>query len=206
MKRCAVCKLEKSIDQFHLQTGARDGRQNRCKECACRLARQWHSENKEKAAEQKRAYFQNNKKAITEKNAQWQRDNAAKVAVYGKKYRDANIEKERERARKYREAHRAEALEYRRSYRARLPDLVNKWDADRRAKERGPSWSIDFFVREAFHLAKLRTKTTGIKWHVDHIVPLQNKTVCGLHAHTNIQVIPASVNQSKSNRYWPDKP
>lgn len=29
---------------------------------------------------------------------------------------------------------------------------------------------------------------------------------CGLHAHTNLQVIPASVNRSKNNRCWPDMP
>lgn len=66
-----------------------------------------------------------------------------------------------------------------------------------------PKWSNDFFISEAYHLAALRTKYLGFPWHVDHIVPLKSKLVCGLHSHTNIQVIPAIQNIRKHNRYWP---
>jgi len=56
-------------------------------------------------------------------------------------------------------------------------------------------------MEEAYHLADLRTRITGIKWNVDHVIPLQNKKVCGLHVPWNLQVIPASENFRKHNYF-----
>lgn len=69
-----------------------------------------------------------------------------------------------------------------------------------------PKWANDFFIEEAYHLAALRTKMLGFKWHVDHIVPLQSKFVCGLHVENNLRVIPGAENLGKGNRHWPGMP
>ena len=57
-----------------------------------------------------------------------------------------------------------------------------------------------FAVEEALSLCALREEATGFKWNLDHIVPLNHKTACGLHVAANLQVVPASWNFKKGNR------
>lgn len=48
------------------------------------------------------------------------------------------------------------------------------------------------------------TESTGIEHHVDHSIPLTSKLVWGLHCESNLQILTAQANLSKSNSYWPD--
>jgi hypothetical protein len=69
-----------------------------------------------------------------------------------------------------------------------------------------PTWANTFFIREIYHLSRLRTELTGIPHDVDHIIPLKSDLVCGLHCEANLAVVPASVNRKKLNTTWPDMP
>ena len=65
-----------------------------------------------------------------------------------------------------------------------------------------PNWYGEFdalVMHEAMRLAQLRESLTGMKWHIDHMIPLQATTASGLHCAANIQVIPQSMNVKKRN-------
>jgi uncharacterized Zn finger protein (UPF0148 family) len=84
------------------------------------------------------------------------------------------------------------------------PSKIAKYNAKRRSVKLQsiPSWygELDELVmEEAFDLANLR-ESTGIKWHIDHMIPLQAKNCCGLHCANNIQVIPEKLNVTKANK------
>ena len=204
-KRCRGCGEIKTAEFFHKRTRAADGRQSRCKECACRTAREWGAKNKGYVAEKNRERYLRTQQVVAERSRAWVAAHPERALAFGRKYREANPDKERARARRYREAHREAARAYRVEYFAKNPGLRNTWDARRRAQEKRamPCWANEFFIAEAYHLAQLREQHTGFGWHVDHVIPLQNPLVCGLHVENNLQVIPATENWKKSNSFSP---
>jgi hypothetical protein len=133
---------------------------------------------------------------------------------YMKEYRKRNYVKERKilQDASYRDRNKDLIKERRNEYDARYyennPGFRSRMCASRRARKLKAS--IDYgeldqlIIEEAYSLVKLRNKLTGIKWHVDHIIPLRGKDVCGLHVGMNLQVIPAITNILKSNKHIQD--
>jgi hypothetical protein len=157
----------------------------------------WHKANPEKQSARMKKWRTENPDAVKVYREYGHSRYKEQRNAYSRFYRSNNIEHMRELGR---------------AWSKRNLDKARSTNASRRAKKNSatPDWArseIDSFVtKEMFNLASLRTKKTGMVWHVDHIVPLKSKIVCGLHCSANLQVIPALINQSKGNRIWPDMP
>lgn len=79
---------------------------------------------------------------------------------------------------------------------------VNTNNAKRKASklQRTPTWANHEDILQWYELAEVLSRS-GVKFNVDHIVPLQGKNVSGLHVENNLQVIPAHLNFSKLNKW-----
>jgi hypothetical protein len=100
---------------------------------------------------------------------------------------------------------RAEYLKFRESIIARAcawqkahPEKVIR--RKRHVEMATPIWVDQDQIRPFYEEAQRMTKDTGITYHVDHIVPLRGKSVCGLHVPWNLRVIVGTENGTKANK------
>lgn len=83
--------------------------------------------------------------------------------------------------------------EYKKENRGLYTALENK---RRAAKLRAtPKWANHAIIKDMYVIAARRGQ------HVDHIVPLKNGLVCGLHCEDNLQLLDPAENLSKGNRF-----
>lgn len=148
----------------------------------------YNAENKDSIAAYKKKYNLENKEAIKEY--------ASMRYLENKEYFSANNKAWRSRNKEYHDAY---VKQYRENNR------VAKSKAERRRisskLSATPAWADLEAIRAIYDLADEIGNV-----HVDHIVPLRSKLVCGLHVHWNLQILSPQENMSKGNWWWPDMP
>lgn len=145
----------------------------RCKVCMKLEFKRWYAANKDDHIQRNLANQKANIDRVLAKNKRWYADNVERARAQRQKYHQANTDK----------------------HAARM--------AKRRAAKRKaiPQWADAALIALYYATRQYLTEDTGFDWHVDHIIPLQGRNVCGLHVHFNLRVIPAKDNLSKSNHF-----
>ena len=112
-------------------------------------------------------------------------------------YRESNKEKVAEQRRNYSVS--SNGIEVRSKYRKKTRGYRNHLKAKRRSslKNATPSWVDLSKIKTVYNKAKWLESLTGLKYHVDHIIPLNGKNVCGLHCWNNLQILEDSINIKK---------
>jgi hypothetical protein len=216
--------VDKSLDEFQL-----DKRRNKhyvvCRKCRVtaendrRLAnletyrkrtreylREWRAKNPEKQAAICKTYDEKNRDKRSEYAKQYRKDNPEKIKADHAKWVEENPEKIKSYAIKASTVWRVRNPEYyKEHYKANKERYVAARARRRAAQDSAtPSWlsAIDkAMIQEMYDVSEARYIQTGIKHHVDHIVPINGKNVAGMHVPWNLQVITAHENLSKGWRF-----
>ena len=180
MKRCSKCNVDKPLTVFSKCAANKDGLNRWCKECSKAAKKEWYEKNAEaektKAMQYHYENYEKNKNRIIKKTTEWKKNNK-------KKYREIA----------------------KRCY-EKTKHIRFAWQALARAAKRNavPKWinkDLKQEIQKFYVEARLKTRETGTKYEVDHIVPLMGKTVCGLHVPWNLRVITQFENRSKQNSF-----
>lgn len=214
MKTCTKCGETKPVDAFHFRSVTKGIRVNMCRCCTRDYQAAYRSANSERLLADKARYYRENREVLLTAREAYRQQNpdahkiwseknresiAARKAKWHAENRDKIAEGRRERYAKHPERFQG----YSKKYAAKNPHAVAAFAATRRSRKlrATPSWANLEKVGEFYESAEGLRMLTGEWYHVDHIVPLQGKTVCGLHNEFNLQILPAIENIRKGNKH-----
>ena len=170
-KICTRCNIKKGLEDYHKNKRTKDGYHYECKNCV----KEYKKTNKEILAQKRKIYVEENKEKISENR---------------RLYYQLNKEKELSNNKLYSQSNRDRIYANMSKRRATKLNATPNWLSEKDLEE----------IRELYQICQMFKLYTGQDYHVDHIIPLQGKDVCGLHVPWNLQVILASENLRKSNK------
>lgn len=193
-KKCSKCGEIKGSLDFYKASNKKDGLRGECKTCSKASNAKYYTANSEKIINRTKKYQQDNRELHRDRYREtkkiWAKNNSDKIEQYRKKHSGSEIHKLARSA--WLKRNRDKGRHYLAKYRA--------------AKlQQTPSWANEQLIAAYYKEARRLEELTGIKFHVDHIIPLQGELVSGLHVESNLQLLMAHENMGKSNKFDPEE-
>lgn len=192
MKTCTKCGETKPLSEFSADKSKQDGLHTQCKSCRSAADRLNYAKKAEQIKQRVNAYKQADPERKRRMDAESYARNIDKRMAYHKERYASNSERIK-----------AKTAAYFRANKERLRPYFAQATRKRKARQRSatPVWADQAVILFFYVTRQYMTNETGFEWHVDHVVPLQGRYVCGLHVHNNLRVVPATDNLRKSNSF-----
>lgn len=201
-KRCTKCSVPQPLAHFYKTKANKDGLANFCKACSSARNRTRRENNIERIRATEAAYAATHREEIRVKTRAWYQENKPRKREVSRAWEARNSEYVKEKQSEWRAANRESGRQAVKNFWRRNPGTRQHADALRRASklQATPGWVVRDALIEIYAAAAAMRKA-GLDVHVDHIVPLRGRGVCGLHVPWNLRIIPAEENMRKGNRF-----
>ena len=170
---CRACQEDKPLSDFFKNKTYTCGYDTRCKPCT-KTYYQAHNKKPEVRArrnERSKAWVEKNKEKSLAIKAKYREANREKMLAYGRQWSKDNRDKKNANWQRY------------------------------RARKHQATPRNDPAINYVYYAADVIKGVYGGRPDVDHIVPLKNDLVCGLHVAQNLQLMNPSANYSKGAKW-----
>jgi hypothetical protein len=190
MRLCVTCKAKKPLSEFYKRKDSPDGYRNDCKLCRRSVSSKNYYVDQELGRQKRRDYYAKKKAENPNLSAEiYARYRESSLALAKQYYQD-HIEERRAKQRLWSKTNRGIANALSKRYKLKKANATPLWLTPKQL----------YNMQCTYKVAAQLSETSSQKWHVDHIVPIRGKDVCGLHVPWNLQVLPAKMNMQKGNR------
>jgi 5-methylcytosine-specific restriction endonuclease McrA len=210
VKKCSICKIDKTLEEFDFNKRAKDGRTARCKECRKIYSIEYRQKNHEKLLDYE-AKLRNKHNGFKERKDKWKQENLDHVKEQQKEYYEANkeelkkyykdwAEKNRDKLsesqKKFRKTEKGKEASYKRNHRRRSK-IYNVEFRGHKRKEilDRDNWKCKICNKNVHDDSK--KPHSPDKANIDHIIPISKG---GNSEPSNLQTLCYKCNIKKSDK------
>ncbi len=184
LKKCVECNEILDYSEYHGSI-LKNNLHNSCKKCYSTSNKDYYNTHKQERKDYQKDYYNSHKQERKEYHKEYYKDyylaNRTRLNLLSKEYAILNKGKYSVYNKKYYLLHKSKFCAYAAKYRSCKITRTPKW--------------ASLVEIEKVYLNRREGE------HVDHIIPLQGELVSGLHCEHNLQYLPATINQSKGNKF-----
>ena len=214
-KKCTKCGEVKSLDEFGNSKCRKDGKQYKCKVCC----KEYQINNKEKISQYRKDYRKENKDSIKSSKQLYYSNNKERIKEYSKEYYKFNQEKIDKKKKEWRDKNRRKINKYKNLRKEKDPlfklsgnirRLLLQSLKNQGYKKNTKTYNIlkcefDFFMEFLNGIASNGYQYGFGNLNLDHVIPISlaetEDEAYLLNHYSNFQLLTATENQSKGNRY-----